>query len=132
MGRELAGKSFRPSESGRNTKANRKKLHLEALEDRVLMNAGPLHLDLGSLTTPAASGYTEVPVTVYDATKGFGWESTSGLSAYDAGTGQALTRDGHMGSSGAFRVALDNGTYWVTATVGDPNTPRDQLSISAE
>ena len=91
------------------------------LEPRLLLTS--YHFDLGTATSPCATGYTAVPVVAYSAALGYGWLSTSGISAIDRGTSNPLTRAFHSGTSGTFEVAMPNGTYQVTPTLGDARWP---------
>src|SRR5262249_28720425 len=104
---------------------------LEQLERREVMSQTTFHLDLGTSSSPVASGYQRVPLVNYSAAQGFGWQSTSGLSAVNR-NGSALTRDFHSGPSGTFLVDLPNGTYNVTLTMGDAKATHDHVNVSAE
>src|SRR5207245_2227370 len=87
------------------------KLHVEALEDRALLSAW--HFDFGTPTSPAAAGYTAVPVVLYDANVGYGWQSVTGITAVNCGTSDPLTRDFHQAHDGTFQANVENGIYEV-------------------
>ncbi len=92
----------------------------------------PLHFDFGTTQSPVAAGYTGVSTTSYGNHLGYGWQSLSGLVARDRGTSDPLTRDMVLGPSGTFLVNVPNGTYDVTATLGDPRYGHDRDAIWAE
>jgi len=105
--------------------------------------AAPLRFDMGTDSSPVASGFTRVtPVTKYSRQQGFGWES-GGQTGFDVirppenpqwrqPAGQAIpkdyvqfkehndvTRDGVESSQDlAFRADVSNGTYRVAITLG--------------
>jgi PKD repeat protein len=101
-----------------------------ALEPRLLMTAA--HLDLGTATSPPATGYVSVPVVAYTPQLGYGWTSTKGISAVDRGTSNDLTRAFHTGTNGTFEIALPNGTYQVTPTLGDAAAVCDVSNLYLE
>ncbi len=103
---------------------------LEALESREV--PAVYSFDFGTATSPVATGATAVPVVAYSSTAGFGWESTSGISAVDRGGANALTRDVHTGTSKAFLVDVPNGQYDVAVMLGDPSVVRDRVTATAE
>src|SRR4051812_7986631 len=99
---------------------------LETLEGRRLLSVSTdLKLDFGTSGSPVASGWTRASAELYDPTRGYGWTSYSGsptVQAFDRGTADPLTRDGVAGIVGRdayYWVDLPNGTYDVTATLGD-------------
>src|SRR5262249_33190959 len=109
------------------------RLGVELLEARVVPSATRYLLDFGTASSPVASGYTRVAAQAYDPAKGFGWQSTTGISGFDKGGSNLLTRDVNRGTGTAtFLADVDPGTYHVTATVGDPSVARDQLALIAE
>src|SRR5262245_42761603 len=109
------------------------RLGVEQLEDRLVPSASKYLLDFGTASSPVASGYTRVAAQAYDPAKGFGWQSTTGISGFDKGGSNLLTRDVNRGTGTAtFLADVDPGTYHVTATVGDPSVARDQLALIAE
>jgi hypothetical protein len=89
------------------------------------------HLQFGSGKSPTGSGYTEVPLVSYAASRGYGWESLTGLHWRDRQTADPLTRTFHMGHDGTFDVDLPNGTYQVTLTLGDPWLPHGAFDVWA-
>jgi PKD repeat protein len=109
------------------------KLGLEQLEERLVPSATRYLLDFGTSGSPVEADFTRVLRQSYDAGRGFGWQSVNGISAYNHAGTDPLTRDGHRGSgSGMFLADLENGTYHVTATVGESGAFRDNLAIIAE
>jgi len=75
--------------------------------------------DFGS--GPVESSYTPVlPGTAYNASRGYGFASTTGLTASDRGAPDTLRRDFITSSSRfTFNVDVPNGNYNVTVTMGD-------------
>jgi fibronectin type 3 domain-containing protein len=105
------------------------------LESRQLLSTNltlPLRFDFGTSTSPVAPGHTGVPLVAYSARRGYGWQSLTGLSAIDRGTANPLTRDLDLGRDNTFLVDLPNGTYDITAWLGDPKYARDQVAIWGE
>jgi hypothetical protein len=90
------------------------------------------HFDFGTTVSPVATGYTGTSLLTFTSATGYGWASTSGLTARDRGTTNPLTRDFVSGSDGTFLVNLANGSYTVTVTLGDAKALRDQESIYAQ
>src|SRR5690606_26236522 len=75
--------------------------------------------DFGTDTSPLESGYTRVTgSTTYSAALGYGWQSGN-IRDRDRGIGNDLDRDVHFMPEGVFAVDLPNGTYTVTARLGD-------------
>lgn len=113
---------------------SRKPMGVELLEDRQLLATSPvsLLLDFGTATSPVAPDYTQVTPVRYSSARGFGWQSTSGLTAINRNTSDPLTRDFHRGRSNTFLADVPNGTYQVTAVLGDASNPLDRVNISAE
>src|SRR5262245_25772881 len=107
---------------------------LEELERRDLpATLTPLVLlDFGTSSSPAAPGYTAVPVGSYTSALGYGWQKTSQLSAVDRGTADPLTRDFHQGRDNTFLVNVPNGSYDVVVTLGDAKAAHDQMAIWIE
>src|SRR5262249_53227479 len=90
------------------------------------------HSDVGTPTSPVASGYTQVTeATQYSAGQGYGWQSGS-IDSRDRGTGTDLTRDFNFTTNGMFAVDVANGTYNVTVTAGDAAAAHDLLGIFLE
>jgi fibronectin type 3 domain-containing protein len=79
-----------------------------------------IHLDFGKGYSPVGDGYTLVWKMGYSETKGFGWTDLNQVRAIDRGTSDSLTRAFHTGRDATFRVDLANGSYEVTALLGDP------------
>ncbi len=91
-----------------------------------------LALDFGTDTSPVASGYTRTTAgTTYSTTRGYGW-SAGTLTGVDRGTSDSLTRDFVSTNDATFVVDVPNGTYQVTATLGDASTSRDQMAVYLE
>src|SRR5262245_20452333 len=134
--------SHRSTSSGRSASARQRQkrskrcdLTLEQLEKRELLATSvplPLHLDFGSSTSPVAFGDIGVPVAGYSSTRGYGWLSTTGISAVDRGTSNPLTRDFHQGHDSTFLVDLAPGTYNVTLTLGDAKDDRSNIAVWIE
>ncbi len=92
---------------------------------------GPsLRLDLGF--GPVAEGWQRVGQPRYSSSLGYGWESTAGLRGITRGVADPLTRDFSRGTDQTFLIDLPDGTYQVTAVLGDPARNNDQMEISAE
>ena len=70
--------------------------------------------------------------TTYRIAQGYGWASTPGLSSRDRGTADPLTRDFVFGGNNAFLVDVPNGTYDVTATLGDPDYAHNDGSATVQ
>ena len=83
----------------------------------------PYKFDFGSGET--APGYIRIlPGTLYTKQLGYGFSSSSGLSAVDRGGGDALRDDFCTGSTPFFfTVDVPEGNYDVTVTLGDRNGP---------
>ncbi|NYI03942.1 GDSL-type esterase/lipase family protein [Allostreptomyces psammosilenae] len=79
--------------------------------------------DFGPAGAPLAEGYAEVtPETVHTPELGYGFTAPAGLTAGDSGpVADALARDYVVfpGGSHEFAVDVPNGTYAVTAYLGD-------------
>ena len=87
--------------------------------------------DFGS--GPVQSGYTQVlPSTVYNTTAGYGFASTSGLSAVNRGAPDSLRGDYITGSAAfKFSANVPTGNYNVTVISGD-NTGTSDTSFKSE
>lgn len=86
----------------------------------------PTAYDFGSASSPVASGYQGVSGDAFNASLGWGWlPSSATVKGYDTGirswtTPSAdLTEDFNYTTSGTFEVAVPNGNYDVTVTLGD-------------
>ncbi len=83
-----------------------------------------------------------MPVTPYTAGLGYGWQTGSGIgvvSGFDRGSPAGTLRDANFGTStlsSTFSVALPNGTYYVSMTMGDGSSGAsanmDQVQVAAE
>src|SRR5262245_35384596 len=124
------------NKSGRRIPARpirqRSHLQVEQLEARETPSATAFHADFGPSFSAVEPGYVRVVNEVFSTTKGYGWQSTTGLATYDRGGIDALTRDGIRGTDNTLLVNLANGNYRVTALLGDAGVARDQMQISAE
>lgn len=75
--------------------------------------------DFGAFGSPVESGYVNIlPGDNYSATTGYGYLG-SAVAAIDRVSGSNLERDIHYGGDLDFRVDVPDGTYAVTASVGD-------------
>ena len=105
--------------------------------------SSPTQSPAASPTTP--TGYLSVqPEDPYSTVRGYGWDTplTSGSGAQGAidrgdlpgsQAQEELRRDGHFSSNAhTFSVAVDNGTYWVSLTLGDAQAMRDHVRVQAE
>src|SRR5262245_11298500 len=101
----------------RSTPLEKHRLALEELENRNLLSG--FNYDFGPGNSPLAPGYTPVSVVGYNAAQGYGWESTSGLSAVSRDYPDPLKSDFITGATGTFLVDVPNGTYNVAVTLGD-------------
>src|SRR5437867_5065935 len=97
-------------------------LYLEPLEERALLSAW--HFDFGTAASPMASGYTNVPVQLYNPTSGYGWQSATGITAIDRGASDPLTSDFHQAHDRTFQADVTNGAYEVTVHLGDAGANR--------
>jgi fibronectin type 3 domain-containing protein len=88
--------------------------------------------DLGTASSPLASGYTQVTETTAYASGGFGWTSTAGNQSRDRSVSDPLQTDFVFNSAArTFRATVPNSTYNVKVTMGDANTWHDQMAIKA-
>jgi hypothetical protein len=92
--------------------------------------------DFGATTSVAPAGYTLVtPSSTYSTALGFGWQNS--VNASDVGTLTGTTNanllvdsiSASIGRAGLFRVDLPNGTYQVTAVLGDPSSNRNGMQV---
>lgn len=102
---------------------------IEVLEDRYVMDAWGLALDFGTPNSPVDQLFDQYGTEVFTASKGKGWASSNGLQSYDTGVGSDLTRDGVRAKRNTFLMKVPNGTYKVTATLGDGVSVSDRISI---
>ena len=95
---------------------------LEALEERQLLSGSvPLSFQFGPPSLQAAPGYTAVSTALYNSSTGYGWASNTGLFTelnYGESSLYPLTSDSVGGHDATFEVAVPNGTYTVTPTLG--------------
>jgi hypothetical protein len=80
------------------------------------------------------SGYIQVTEsTLYSASLGYGWSTTSGLESRDRGAPDNLKRDFVFSSTEhTFNVDLENGDYQITVIIGDQNFMHDMIDVYAE
>ena len=93
----------------------------------------PLYVDFGTSSSPVAVGYTRV--TAADAWDGtLGWQAgATNLLELDRAIGSDLYRDFNYLESGTFSVAVPDGTYDVTVTLGDmAGVIHDQMGVFLE
>ena len=90
--------------------------------------------DFGTPTSPVEVGYTQVSTsTLYTASLGYGWNSTTGLHSRDRTSPDNLRRDFVFSSTDhTFNVDLANGDYQVTITIGDQDFMHDLIDVYAE
>src|SRR5439155_5496214 len=108
-----------------------RKPSFEPLEERRLL-ATALHLDFGSATSPIAPGYQHALSVAYSSGRGFGWIYSFGLSAVERGVPNPLTCDFNQAQQGQYLADLANGSYNVTITFGDANTPTNGTYVWAQ
>ncbi|HRF11814.1 MAG TPA: Ig-like domain-containing protein [Candidatus Accumulibacter phosphatis] len=103
----------------------------------ILSGSTGFHGDFGTQTSPVAPGF--VPVsdsTLYDTTKGYGWEAAGAriVGAFDAPRTVVtdLTRDGVVVRDATFLADLPNGIYDVSVGLGDPAHRHDQAQVYVE
>jgi hypothetical protein len=88
----------------------------EELEPRQLLSS--YHFDFGPVSAPAVPGYVAASAAAYSTQKGYGWLTTTGLSAQEQGSSQSLTSNYVAGTANTFVVNLPNGYYDVMPTFG--------------
>jgi subtilisin family serine protease/fibronectin type 3 domain-containing protein len=95
----------------------------------------PIHVgryDFGSSGTRVASDYTGVLASdLYNAARGYGWQSAS-LTGFDRFTTDLLLSDFHYGPSGTFLMDVQDGQYEVVISMGDEGWFHDQMAVSLE
>jgi hypothetical protein len=90
--------------------------------------------DFGTGTSALASGYTRVAENTSFTSLGYGWTDIAGLESRDrSGPSDDVKRDFVMHTSAArtFRIALANGEYSVTVTMGDNDFAHDNMVVKA-
>jgi fibronectin type 3 domain-containing protein len=86
--------------------------------------------DFGTATSPLAGGYARVTESTAFSAGAYGWTNTAGLASIDRGSPNNRWEDFVYGSANrTFQVALPDGTYTVTVTMGDFTTARDQMVV---
>ena len=70
--------------------------------------------------------------TRYNPAVGYGWTAADSIYGFDRGKSNPLTTDVNVGGDASFAVDLPDGTYTVTATVGDEAHWRHMGEIWAE
>ena len=95
------------------------------------VSSGASHFEFGTPTSPVAAGYTAINEgTSYTAAQGYGWQSGTVSSRDDTTPGLTTIQRGYDYTKGAtFGVALANGTYNVTVTMGDAGWMHDQQGV---
>ncbi len=112
-------------------------LCLEGLEDRKLMSGSTTSLnftqgvafEFGPASAPVGTGAVGVSTQAYSSTTGYGWTNGVGLDTRDRGAPDSIANDFVTGSDGTFLVDVPNGTYTVTATLGDASAPHGPVTI---
>ena len=91
-------------------------------------------LDFGMETSAVEAGYIQItPSTLYCASVGYGWDSSTGLYSRDRGSPDNLRRDLVFSSvDRTFKVDVTNGAYLVMVIVGDQSYMHDNICIYAE
>jgi fibronectin type 3 domain-containing protein/subtilisin family serine protease len=97
------------------------------------LSAAPTwRFDFGTSTSPVATGYTQVTeATTYSQALGYGWLSGS-IASRDRGVGDDKQRDFNFTQDGTFVANVANGSYLVTALMGDASAPHDQMGVFLE
>jgi len=92
-----------------------------------------LYFDMGTKTSPVASGFIRVDNTTTTAMgMWYGWDSALD-GAIDRGTTDPLTRDFVFGSSAkTFSVKLPNNVYTIYVVMGDSKASHDNIDIYVE
>jgi hypothetical protein len=86
--------------------------------------------DFGTATSPLAFGWARVTKDTAFTAGAYGWTNTSSLLDLDRGAPNNRWEDFVYSSANrTFKVALPNGTYTVTVTMGDNNAARDQMVV---
>lgn len=90
--------------------------------------------DFGSDSSAIGSNYTKItPSTIYSPSTGYGFESTSGLEAFDRIAPDAIRADFITASQKAvFKVDVPNGRYSVRIISGDNESATTLTSVKAE
>jgi len=92
----------------------------------------PLRFDLGTASSPVASGHTRVThLSAYSPATGFGWTAGT-IGSRDRGSGGDAGRDFNYTPAGTFVVDVPNGTYDVAVTLGDASFAHDQVGVYLE
>ena len=97
-----------------------------------LAQAPVLRFDMGTPTSPVASGFARVSENTQYGAGGYGWVGINAAAnlSRDRGTSDPLTRDFIFNSATrTFKVALRNGTYTVKVTSGDAQYAHDKMRI---
>ena len=107
-----------------------------SVTDRVTVleiNPFSKRIDFNGGTNPTQSGFVGFPLAVFDATRGYGWDSMQSMVSRERTSGSNLFRDAHLGSvPRQFRMNLPNGTYNVRVYLGDAQYARDNMDVYAE
>jgi hypothetical protein len=101
------------------------------LEDRELLSTA-VDFHFGGPTSPVPPGYVGATVAAYTSQRGVGWATSAGLSSTAWNSTNPLTQSAVFGTDDTFLMDLPNGTYGVTAMLGDPNEPRGAINIYAQ
>lgn len=108
-------------------------LRLVPLERRDVPSYTSLSIDFGTATSPVAAGYVQgTNTTNYNAVAGYGWISSTGVTAVERPSGSDLNRDFVQSADATFAVDVPTGTYAVTIGLGDTTNLSDATSIYLE
>ncbi len=95
---------------------------------------GVWQYDFGATGSPVAAGYVPVATAAYSAAAGYGWTSGQ-VDTRDRGAlpgTSALTEDFVTTAAATFAVAVPNGTYTVTVTLGDASYAHGPMGVSLQ
>jgi PKD repeat protein len=90
-----------------------------------------MQFDFGPTGSPVAPGYIGVATQVYSSAVGYGWETSSGLTAVSDPwpNSNPVISDYDTAVSNTFYVDLPNGTYTVVPTLGGKTNGQSTISI---
>jgi hypothetical protein len=120
---------------GKRRGVGSRRLSLESLEDRRLLSASPtLKFQFEPRGAPVVAGYVGVAATPYSASLGYGWSAGSTVFADQrwAPSVSPLRTGFDYGTNGTFLDDLPDGTYTVSATLGDAADPRYNVALWAQ
>ncbi len=100
--------------------------------------ATTMHLDFnngtsGAGNSPTEAGYVGVPLIAFNSSLGYGWQSISGMDTrYRSSSSDTLQSDFHKTLDSHFLVNLPDGSYAVTAYLGDNDSDLNNMYIAAQ